>query len=534
MDNIAFKEIFDLDELQKLMNALSKAFGIGVGIRDPKGERLIADSHCCNFCRDVIQNSEIGKRQCEESDVCLSTYKEESPMIWRCRSAGLIDAGINIMVDGVHIASILVGQVRLQENEMTEDEYRQIARSLELDEEVYLKGLNQIPVMSVEKFESILSAFTMIANQLSQLGYHNLQQSIKIKELESMESALQAGSAQFKTMAEKDALTELYSRAKFEQVLAEYEDDKTMQICIVSGDANNLKLTNDIFGHEAGDNMLKAIADVLREHAQEGWMVARCGGDEFRVLMPNTGVATAKDYCEDVMRTCKDSKDLSLGLSIALGVAEWDSKSESLQECFNRADQEMYENKQAMKQKENMLDYLLERCYAKRFLYREAVMKAASTAYDFALHLGFNAENAENVRLAALYQDVGLIEIPDHIVKSGPSATAGEKLFQREHVLKSHAMALHFPQMRQAADIILCAHENWDGYGYPRGIMGQKIPLESRIVFMVNNYAYWVTPKPKGSNLTRDEAIEKLRREAGKMYDPDLVEWFITYLTSQV
>ncbi len=534
MDSISFKEIFDLDELQKLMDALSKAFGIGVGIRDPKGERLIADSHCCSFCREIIQNCALGKKQCEESDVFLSAYKETSPMIWRCGSAGLIDAGINIVVDGVHIASILVGQVRLQENEMTEAEYRQIARSLELDEEVYLEGLSKIPVMSMERFESILSAFSIIANQLSQLGYHNLQQGIKIKELENAESVLQAGSAQFKTMAEKDALTGLYSRAKFEQILEEYETQKTMPICIVSGDANNLKLTNDIFGHEAGDNMLKAIADVLREHAQEDWIVARCGGDEFRVLMPGVRLATAKDYCDDIVRACKDSKDLSLGLSIALGVAEWNSESESLQNCFNRADQEMYEVKQAMKQKENMLDYLLERCYEKRFLYREAVMRAASTAYDFALHLGFNAESAENVRLAALYQDVGLIEIPDHIVISGPSATAGEKLFQREHVLKSHAMALHFPQMRQAADIILCAHENWDGYGYPRGVMGQKIPLESRIVFMVNNYAYWVTPKPKGSNLNRDEAIERLRREAGKMYDPDLVEWFVSYLTSQV
>lgn len=530
MDNVSFKEIFDLEELQKLMDSLSKAFGIGVGIRDPKGERLIADSHYCSFCRDVIQKCAMGKKQCEESDIFLSAYKDPSPMIWRCRSAGLIDAGINIMVDDTHIASILVGQVRLQENELTEDEYRQIARSLELDEEEYLRGLNRIPIMSMEKFESILEAFTIIANQLSQLGYHNLEQRRKIMELESAEYAMQEGREQLQKIAEKDVLTGLYNRIKFEQALKEYGGETATKICIVSGDANNLKLTNDIFGHEAGDNMLKAIADVLRDHAEEDWLICRCGGDEFRVLMPNTELSAAKDYCEDVIRSCKASKDLSLGLSIALGVAEWNPDSENLQECFNRADQEMYENKQEMKKKENMLDYLLERCYDKRFLYREAVMKAAHVAYEFALHLGFNAEGAENVRLAALYQDVGLIEIPEHIVLSGPSANVGDKMLQREHVLKSHAIALHFPQMRQAADIILCAHENWDGYGYPRGIKGQKIPLESRIIFMVNNYAYWVTPKPKGSNLTRDEAIAKLRSEAGKMYDPDMVEWFVSYL----
>ena len=144
--------------------------------------------------------------------------------------------------------------------------------------------------------------------------------------------------------------------------------------------------------------------------------------------------------------------------------------------------------------------------------------------------MGFNEEGSENVRLAALYQDVGMIEIPAEIALSGNSAPQGAKMLQREHVLYSHAMALHFPQLRQAADIILCAHENWDGYGYPRGLRGQKIPLESRIIFIVNNYAYWITPKPKGSNLSREDAIAKLRFEAGMMYDPDMAEWFIKFL----
>lgn len=530
MDNFSFGEIFDLDELQKLIGALSKAFGIGVGIRDPKGERLIADSHSCSFCKDIIQQCALGKKQCEESDTFLSAYKDPSPMIWRCKSAGLIDAGINIMVGDVHIASILVGQVRLKENELNESEYREIARSLELDEELYLEGLNRIPIMSMEKFQSILEAFTIIARQFSELGYHNLQQKHKIKELEIVESTLQMGSSQLQQMAEKDALTDLYNRTKFEQMMSAYGKQKDRKICMVSGDANNLKLMNDIFGHEAGDNMLQAIADVLRKHADENWLIARCGGDEYRVLLPDTDLATAMDYCENVTRSCKASKHLNLALSIALGVAEWDSESETLQECFNRADHEMYENKQRMKQEENMLDYFLERCYDKRFLYREAVMKAASLAHDFAIHLGFNEEGAENVRLAALYQDVGMIEIPEDIALSGPSAPQGSKMIQREHVLHSHAMSLHFPKMRQAADIILCAHENWDGYGYPRGLRGQKIPLESRIIFIANNYAYWITPKPRGSNLTREQAILKLRNEAGMMYDPDMVEWFIKFL----
>lgn len=124
MESVAFNEIFDMETLQRLMNSLSKSLEVGLCVRSPEGKRLIEDSVYCTFCQNVIQHSALGKRQCEESDVTLSAYKEKSPMICRCKSAGLMDAGINLMVDGVHIASILVGQVRLKENELSEEEYR--------------------------------------------------------------------------------------------------------------------------------------------------------------------------------------------------------------------------------------------------------------------------------------------------------------------------------------------------------------------------------------------------------------------------
>lgn len=530
MDNVAFNEIFDMETLQRLMNSLSRSLEVGLCIRSPEGKRLTEDSVYCKFCHEVIQHSELGKRQCEASDVTLSAYKEKSPMICRCKSAGLMDAGINLMVDGVHIASILVGQVRLKENELSEEEYRQIARSLELDEEAYMKGLSKIPIISREKFESILETLTLVAGQLSQLGYHNLQQRRKISVLENVESTLQRDREQLQTLAERDNLTGLYNRAKFEALMQEYGLQGHRRICVISGDANNLKLMNDIFGHEAGDVLLQAIAGKLAEIAKGSWMVARCGGDEFRVLMPDTELITAEDYCERVKRNCRDEKKLNLPLSIALGAAEWDSEGESLQECFNRADKQMYENKKIIKQEQNVLDYILNKLYDKQYLQREVVPKTAAVAYDFARHLGFDEEGAQKVRLTALYQDIGLIQLPEFMMIKGFSATAEEMSNRREHVVKGYQIALQFEQTRHVADFILCSHENWDGNGYPRKLKGQKIPLEIRIIRVVDNYVYWTTYLVKGTNLTKEQAIARLRGQAGKMYDPDVVEWFISFL----
>lgn len=530
MESVAFNEIFDMETLQRLMNSLSKSLEVGLCVRSPEGKRLIEDSVYCTFCQNVIQHSALGKRQCEESDVTLSAYKEKSPMICRCKSAGLMDVGINLMVDGVHIASILVGQVRLKENELSEEEYRQIARSLQLDEDAYMEGLNKIPVITREKFDSILETLTLVAGQLSQLGYHNLQQRKKISVLENAESTLQRDREQLQILAERDNLTGLYNRTKFEALMQEYGVQGHRRICIISGDANHLKLMNDVFGHEAGDILLQAIAGKLTELVKSSWMTARCGGDEFRVLMPDTELITAEDYCDRVTRNCKSEKRLNLPLSIALGAAEWDSESESLQECFNRADKQMYENKALMKQEQDVLDYILNKLYDKQYLQWEIVPKTAAMAYDFATHLGFDEEGARKVRLTALYQDIGLIQLPEFMMIKGFSATAEEMSNRRGHVEKGYQIALQLDQTRHIADFIRCSHENWDGGGYPRMLKGQKIPLESRIVRVVDNYVYWTTHMQKGTNLTREQAIARLRGQAGKMYDPDVVEWFISYL----
>lgn len=533
MENVVFEEIFDVKTLQKLMDSLSKSFEVGLCIRSPQGERLLQDSVSCDFCRDIVQRSPLGIKQCEESDVILSAYKEISPRICRCKSAGLIDAGINLVVDGIHIGSILVGQVRLKENELNEEEYRQIARSLNIDEEEYMKGLNQIPVMSKEKFDCILESMTIIAHQLSMLGYHNLQQRRKISMLENAESSFQRDREQLRKMAETDAMTGIYNRAKFEELTQMYEDHGDLKICMVSADVNNLKLTNDIFGHEAGDNLLKAATAKLLDAAREDWIVARCGGDEFRVLMPNAELEAAQKYCETVTKNCEMDKSMKLPIAISLGAAQWDSREETLQSCFNRADTQMYENKKRMKQEENLLDYVMQKLYEYRYLSENVVNEGARLAYEFAVHMGFSEEAAQNVKLAALYQDVGMILVPQSMVRKGRSATPEEQSSQREHVKHGYNMVLQFEKTSKIANFILCSHESWDGRSYPNNLHGQQIPLESRIIRIADNYAYWTQPGHKGTKLTVEQAKENLRKNAGTNYDPDMVEWFIRFLENR-
>lgn len=378
--------------------------------------------------------------------------------------------------------------------------------------------------------ELLLRTLGLMLTGLAKAGYENTRQKNLIERLQNQETILQKDKELLKNLSERDELTGLDNRRKFENAMDYYGGDKSQIVCMISADANNLKMVNDIFGHKEGDRMLSAIAAKLKELAKDNWIVARCGGDEFHLLLPDVTLMAARDYCHRVSRYCKSDKTLNFPLSVAFGAAEWNAEEESLEECFKRADEQMYRNKKDMKRKENLLDYILEKLYERQYLTKEVVEQTARVAFDFAGYLGFNEAGAENVRLAALYQDIGLIHLPEYFMIKGQSITEQEMAQLRQHVEKGYVMALQFEKTHHIAEYILYSHENWDGHGYPKGISGQTIPLEARMIRLVDNYIYWTTPKTVGTTIPKAEARQRIRERAGSIYDPDMVEWFMEYI----
>ena len=372
MDAYTFQDIFDIEAIEKLIETLSTTLQVGISIRGAQGERYSKDNDYCRLCQ-YIKNSPVGKARCEESDLALCTHQEQSPYICHCQSAGLTDARINIMIGEMHVASVLVGQIRLEEDTLSEEEYRKIARSLQIDEEEYLRYLDQIPVKTREQFESILNMLSLMAEQISTLGQKNLYLKSIINSLENQEMVHQKEKELLEKLAETDSMTGLYNHRKFEEIFSKYSTMQERRICMVSADANFLKLMNDVFGHDAGDLMLKNMSKILYNLAKKDWLVARCGGDEFRIILPDTELATAQDYCKHVARYCGEDRSLAFPLSLAMGAAEWDSEAETLQDCFARADSEMSKNKAIIKQTLHIPDLIMERLYSRQLLNRDMV-----------------------------------------------------------------------------------------------------------------------------------------------------------------
>lgn len=148
-----------------------------------------------------------------------------------------------------------------------------------------------------------------------------------------------------------DDLTKLYNRAYYNEQIEYYALNPALPFTIIIADLNGLKIVNDTFGHEKGDLLIQKAADILKEQCREKDVLARIGGDEFVILMPQASCEDGLALCENIKQACLNADKYPIAPSIALGVATQIHADESLQEVFNKAEDMMYENKKNYRDK---------------------------------------------------------------------------------------------------------------------------------------------------------------------------------------
>ena len=180
MGEIAFEELFDLDEIQKLQDLFAKATNVASIITQPNGVPITKPSNFCRLCQNLIRQTSIGLKNCYISDSFIGRNNPGGPIIHPCLSSGLWDAGASITVGGKHIANWMIGQVRNADQD--DQKMREYARKIGIEEEEFMNALQEVPFMTKEDFEEVTEALFTLAKQLSTLAYQNVQQARFITE----------------------------------------------------------------------------------------------------------------------------------------------------------------------------------------------------------------------------------------------------------------------------------------------------------------------------------------------------------------
>ncbi len=153
--------------------------------------------------------------------------------------------------------------------------------------------------------------------------------------------------------------------------------------------------------------------------------------------------------------------------------------------------------------------------------------RVASLCKYMSLYLGLKEEDDELLYEAALLHDLGKASIPLEIINKPGKLTDEEWIEVRRHPNSGCAILSSFENMHKVAPLTLAHHERWDGKGYPNGLKGEEIPFLARIISIADSYDAMTSTRSYRTSLTRQEAIAELRRNAGKQFDPELVDLFI-------
>jgi len=329
----------------------------------------------------------------------------------------------------------------------------------------------------------------------------------------------------------RDNLTGLFNRNFFENEMMRLATERYTPMGIIICDLDGLKFINDTLGHQSGDQMLITVADILRQNFRSSDILARIGGDEFAVLLPETAKEVVEQIFQRLRQAVQDynNSDPNLPLSLSIGYAVDEEGTIDMQALFREADNLMYREKLQRdgSARNAIVQALTVSMRARDFDTEGHCERLQELAASLALSLDLSQNFVNDLFLFMRFHDLGKVGIPDNILFKHDRLTEEEWRQMRQHCEIGHRIASSVPDLQHIADYILKHHEWWDGRGYPLGLSGHDIPLACRILAVVDAYDAMTSKRPYARAMSHQDAISELKRCAGTQFDPKMVELFV-------
>jgi diguanylate cyclase (GGDEF)-like protein len=302
------------------------------------------------------------------------------------------------------------------------------------------------------------------------------------------------------------------------------------------GDVNSLKLVNDTFGHMEGDSLLKNVANLMKSFCRKEDIIARWGGDEFAILLPQTPKDYAEEIIERIKTVCKKTSKYKIPISISLGFCSKEWHEQDINSIISEAEDNMYRSKLLEKKSisNSIISSITRTLFEKDFETEDHTIRIRELALEIGKILKLSKSELDNLSLLATLHDIGKIAISDELLNKKARLTKREWEIVKRHPEIGFNICESSPQLAHIADFVLTHHEWFDGSGYPQGIKGKNIPIESRILAIIDAYDVMIHEQPYKEALDRSEAVEELKKSAGTQFDPTLVEKFIEVLEKEL
>ena len=219
-----------------------------------------------------------------------------------------------------------------------------------------------------------------------------------------------------------------------------------------------------------------------------------------------------------------------------MGIATQEGKLLDYEAILREADQRMYQNKllNVKSREKYLLDAFLSILSARDIHTEKHSQRMVNIAYKIGQRMGLGPYDLDRLRLLALLHDIGKIGIPENILFKAEPLTEEDWKIIKNHPNIGYRIAKNIPDFSSIANEILYHHERWDGKGYPAGLKEKETPLLSRIIGLVDAFDVMQSVKYYKKPLSREEAMEEIRINAGTQFDPELVKIFFEVVNQKL
>jgi diguanylate cyclase (GGDEF)-like protein len=358
--------------------------------------------------------------------------------------------------------------------------------------------------------------------------------------------------------ARTDPLTGLRNRRAFEETIgAEVERARRGQrpLSVLVGDLDHFKAVNDRFGHPAGDAALIRVGQLLTSVRREIDPVARTGGEEFALILPDTAEQDAYLVSERLRSAVEKAfNDESVPLTMSFGLASFPDHGATAEALLAAADQALYAAKELGRNRTVVFSREIAMIAPTVDGHHEqtevhlATMLSLAEALDLrdngtadhsqtvgrycaliAEELALPPDRIKRIQIAGILHDIGKIGLPDSVLRKQGGLNEGERAQVRRHP-EIGAEILNSGNVEDIRSWILAHHERPDGRGYPNRLSGEEIPLEARILAVADAYEAMTADRVYRAAIAKQSARAELLRCAGTQFDPRVVAAFLAAL----
>lgn len=326
-----------------------------------------------------------------------------------------------------------------------------------------------------------------------------------------------------------DDLTGLYNRRYFGEYMMTLDREPTEPVSLILADVNGLKMANDAWGVEAGDTLLRILADIFQEECGEEHVVARVGGDDFAAVLPGVPGGRAEEIVRSIKTRCREIRWGDIPLSVSFGWAEKRTPSERLGETLKMADMFMNRHKltEATSARGETIQAIINTLHEKNKREEEHSQRVSILSRALGEALNLDERQLRELKTMGLLHDIGKIAIDETILNKSDPLTPEEFEQIRRHPEIGYRILSSVNDMAEMAEYVLAHHERWDGSGYPKGLRGVEIPFLARIIGVVDAYDAMTRDRAYRKAMPEEVALKELRDNAGIQFDPDIVKVFL-------